>query len=124
MRNPMRRIISWILVLAVIWQPFLPEIAAWAANSNAAEIARAKQEYQEVYKQIQSLEEVKLGWFAGGIVSAVGALESKITGEEKDYIKEIEEANRQIRQVKSDADKTMALIEAGDLEGAAAKDPS
>ncbi len=119
-----RKIIACLLVLAVLFQPLAVELAAWAANANAAEIARAKQEYTQTYKDIMALEEVNLGWFGNGIVDLVGKAESALTGNEKDYIKEIEEANRQIRQAKTDAETTMKLIEAGDLEGAAATDPS
>mgnify|MGYP001339514589 CR=1 FL=1 len=119
-----RKIVACLLILAVFFQPLAVELAAWAANANAAEIAKAKQEYTQTYNDIMALKEVNLGWVGNGIVDLVGRAESAFTGKEKDYIKEIEEANRQIRQAKADATTTMALIQAGDLEAAAATDPS
>ncbi|MBU1106041.1 MAG: hypothetical protein KKB51_05175 [Candidatus Riflebacteria bacterium] len=119
-----KKSIACLLVLAILFQPIFAEVAVWAANTNAAEIARAKQEYQKTYEQIMSLETVDLGWFAGGVVDVVGKIESAVTKQEKDYIKEIEEANKQILQAKADAVETRNLINAGDLEAAAAKDPS
>lgn len=116
--------VGWFLVFAILFQPIIAEIPVWAATSSAAEIAKAKQEYQKTYDQIMALETVDLGWFGGGVVDLVSKVESAVTNKEKDYIKQIEEANKQILQAKSDAVATMNLINAGDLDAAAAKDPS
>ncbi|HAE38997.1 MAG TPA: hypothetical protein DCG57_10220 [Candidatus Riflebacteria bacterium] len=125
MRYSLRRVISWVLVFAVFWQPFLPEISVWASSDAASEIARAKASFQETYNKIMEVKPIELDWFASAAVDGGSALNNigKDKKDQRDYNKEIEEANKQLVKIQGDARKTMQLLEAGDLDGAAATNP-
>ena len=125
MKFSLRCIITWVLVFTVFWQPFLPEIAAWASTDAASEIARAKSEFQKTYDQIMAVKPIELDWFARGAVDFGSGLNNlgKDKKDQKNYNKEIEEANRQLKKIQDDARNTMQLLEAGDLDGAAATNP-
>jgi hypothetical protein len=125
MKFSLRRIITWVLVFTVFWQPFLPEIAAWASTDAASEIARAKSEFQKTYDQIMAVKPIELDWFARGAVDFGSGLNNlgKDKKDQEDYNKKIEEANRQLKKIQDDARNTMQLLEAGDLDGAAATNP-
>lgn len=137
-----RFFLSILLVFCMLAQPFVPVFAAPASSSSdsGAKASDAMEQFNEVYKQVKDLEEVKLGdvtsfcvgatsgitnvgkWFANGWDKLTNG--GKNQQEYVDYIRQIEDANKDIRDAKAQMEEIKATFDAGNVQDAIDADPA
>lgn len=133
-----RSFLSILLVLCMLFQPFAP--ALFAASDSGAEASAALDEFNRVYDEVMALEEVELGPVTAACVGATSGVKNfgtwisngwdKLTNDGKnqkeyvDYIGQIEDANKDIRDAKQQMKEIKAQLDAGNVQGAIDADPA
>lgn len=134
-----RKILSILLILTFLLQPF----AVLAEEKTPkSQITQAVKEYQKTYDEIMAIEEVQLGDVSKWVLNSISNIKNlfsrnplkkegveeqkarKQKEELENYVKKIEQANKDIAKIKADAKKTMALIKGGSFQAAAQTDPT
>ena len=135
-------IISILLILCMLFQPFVP---LFAENSNTDELSDAEAQFLEAYDQITALEEINVDE-CKGVIEAAGFCENvghffvnigkgvynlfvddenEVEYDEySDYIAQIEEANNKIVEAKAQAEAMKAAFDEGGIDAAKNADPS
>lgn len=137
-----RFFLSILLVFCMLAQPFVPVFAAPATSSSDAgtDAADAMEQFNEVYEQVMALEEVELGGVTSFCVGATSGITNvgkwfangwdKLTNggqnqqEYVDYIGQIEDANKDIRDAKAQMEEIKATFDAGNVQDAIDADPA
>ena len=141
-----RSLLSILLVLCMVFQPFVP---LFAENSNTAEVSDAETQFLDAYDQISKLEEINIDECKGIIKAATGVenvghgivnvgkgiwnlVDGVATGGKNqveydqyaDYVGQIEEANKKIVEAKEKAETMKAAFDKGGIDAAKDADPS
>lgn len=137
-----RFFLSLLLVFCMLAQSFVPIMAAPAATSSdsGADAAEAMEQFNEVYEQVMALEEVELGGVTSACVGATSFFTNIGIGaknlwnqafhggdnqeEYVDYIGQIEDANKDIRDAKAQMEEIKAQFDAGNVQEAIDADPA
>ena len=140
-----KKLIALLTMFAFCVQLFAPAIvAAQDSKNQSSQIKQAIADYQKTYDEIMAIKQVDVGKFASFTLNAINGIQNawsdikgiftKETAAQKEarekkeaaekYIKQIEQANKDIKQLQDDAKKTMELLKSGSLEEAASTDPT
>ncbi len=114
-----RSLISLILVLCMIIQPFVPVFADGNGKDSetSGNVSDAKAQFQEAYDQIMELEEIELGWGAKAAVGVAGFFEGE------NYLEQVKNANEQIREARENAEQMKKDFDSGKMDEAEKADP-
>lgn len=142
-----RKLIALMVVFTFVMQLFTPAIvAAQEAKNQKAQIEQAVADFQKTYDEIMGIKQIELGkisewtlnrindiqnawanrpkWLGGDKRSEEEEKALKEKQELERYVPKIEKANKDIKKIQEDAQKTMDLLKSGSFEAAAKADPS
>lgn len=100
MKRP-KSIISLLLVLCLLLQPFAP-VFAIATTQGSGDISSAIEQFNETYDKIMAMNPIDLGLLGTGAVGVVGFFKGE------DYVGEVEKANAEIEKAKAKAQEMKA----------------